>query len=131
MTTQHALIIDDDSNNINVLTMLLAKEGLTYTAVKSLRDVRALLDGLARVDVVFLSLEMPNSDSITSLPMLQAHPRMAGVPVVACTAHPTECDVVRQAGFHSFLSKPIDIQRFSEQLRLILNGKPIWEMRER
>jgi len=131
MTTQHALIVDDDHSIIDVLTMLLAKEGLTYTAVKSLRDVHALLDGLARVDVVFLSLEMLNSDSITSLPTLQAHPRMAGVPVVACTARPTEYDAVRRAGFHSFLVKPIDIQRFSEQLRLILSGKPVWDMGER
>jgi CheY-like chemotaxis protein len=131
MTTQHALIVDDDHSIIDVLTMLLAKEGLTYTAVKSLRDVHALLDGLARVDVVFLSLEMPNSDSITSLPTLQAHPRMAGVPVVAYAVRTAELDTVRRAGFHSLLSKPINIQRFSEQLRLILSGKPVWDMGER
>lgn len=131
MTSQHALIIDDNPNNIDVLTMLLAKEGLTYTAVQSPREIGVILNGLARVDVVFLDLEMPHYDGITFLPMLQAHPRMAGVPVVAYTVHTTEIDTVRRAGFHSFLGKPINIQHFPEQLRLILSGKSVWDTGER
>jgi two-component system, cell cycle response regulator DivK len=37
----------------------------------------------------------------------------------------------REAGFDGFLSKPIDVDRFPEQIGRILAGEAIWEMGNR
>jgi two-component system cell cycle response regulator DivK len=34
----------------------------------------------------------------------------------------------RQAGFDGFLGKPIDPDRFPEQIRRVLQGEQVWEV---
>ena len=34
----------------------------------------------------------------------------------------------RSAGFDGFLGKPLDPDRFPEQIRRILGGDPVWEL---
>ena len=80
------------------------------------------------VDLVFLDLEFPNYDGFDILADLQADPRLAHVPFVADTVHISEQNQARQAGFHSFLGKPLDVQKFPEQVRRILNGERVWEI---
>jgi two-component system cell cycle response regulator DivK len=33
----------------------------------------------------------------------------------------------RESGFDGFLGKPLDPDRFPEQIRRILNNEPVWE----
>jgi CheY-like chemotaxis protein len=122
----HALIVDDKSTNIDVLAMLLDREGVAYTAVTSSRHVLGTVDLLERVDVVFLDLEMPNADYYQMLHQLKAHPRLTGVPIVAYTVHNSEIDTARQAGFDSFLGKPLQVTEFPKHFQRIMNGESIW-----
>jgi len=127
MSSAHALIIDDNHANIDVLAMLLAEQGLTHTAIDSLRHLSACLDQLGQVDVIFLDLEFPNGDGFSAFNHLQADARLQGVPVVAYTVHTSEINQVKAAGFHSFLGKPLNARRFPDQLKRILNHVPVWE----
>jgi two-component system cell cycle response regulator DivK len=34
---------------------------------------------------------------------------------------------VREAGFHGFIGKPLDHNRFPDQIRRILAGKSVWD----
>jgi two-component system, cell cycle response regulator DivK len=34
----------------------------------------------------------------------------------------------RQSGFNGFLGKPLDPDRFPDQIQRMLNGAPIWEI---
>ena len=42
------------------------------------------------------------------------------------TVHVSEIGVARDLGFHSFLGKPLDVDKFPEQLKRILNDEPVW-----
>jgi len=123
----HALIIDDNRNNIDVLTMLLEQEGVSQTAVQNGKQVTKALDQIEKVDVVFLDLEFPYGDGFQVLEVVKAIPEFADVPVIAYTVHTSEIDEVRRAGFDGFLGKPLDSRRFSGQLKRILNGIPVWD----
>jgi two-component system, cell cycle response regulator DivK len=123
----HALIIEDNRMNIDVLVMLLNKERVTFTAVESPRHAVDILSAVSPVDIIFLDLEFPNDDGFSAIGMLQSQPELEGVPVVAYTVHTSEIDTVRRAGFHSFLGKPLSTQRFPDQLRRILGGVRVWE----
>ncbi|GAB4545794.1 MAG: hypothetical protein OHK0023_04630 [Anaerolineae bacterium] len=128
MDTKHALIIDDNQLNIDVLVMLLNKEGFSHVSTLSPREVTATIERSQPVDVVFLDLEFPNGDGFDLLSMLRQHPRLSGVPIIAYSVHVSEIDRARKAGFDGFLGKPLNATRFPEQLQRILSGQAVWEV---
>jgi CheY-like chemotaxis protein len=127
-TPPHALIIDDNKTNIEVLTMMLAQQGVDFTASQSASNLDTLLDSIEKLDVIFLDLELPNYDGFEILTQLKSKPQLTGVPIVAYTVHNSEIDIARKAGFHSFLGKPLSMKKFPEQLQKILAGTPVWEV---
>jgi two-component system cell cycle response regulator DivK len=126
--SKHALIVDDNPSNVEALKILLAREGVTSTTLTSPRDLPGLLDSLEGVDVVFLDLEFPNHHGFDILAELRPDPRLASASFVAYTVHISEQNEARKAGFHSFIGKPLDVQRFPDQLRRILSGEQVWEV---
>jgi len=127
----HALIIEDDQTSINVLKSLLQQLAIQISVITidfghdfdpgSL----AMID---RPDVVFLDLEMPGTNGYRVLEHLRSDPQFEGVPVVAYTTHTSHLNRAREAGFHSFLGKPLDAAHFKEHLDAILNNIPVWEV---
>jgi CheY-like chemotaxis protein len=128
MANLHALIIDDDAYSIHVMERLLDQEDISYTAVADPTLLEDILRTLEKVDVVFLDLEMPKLDGYEVLALLKRH-IASKVPIVACTVHTAEISNTRRQGFFSFVAKPLDLDRFSDQLHRILNGIPVWESR--
>ncbi|MCL4254225.1 MAG: response regulator [Anaerolineae bacterium] len=128
MSAPHALIIDDSKTNIEVLTMMLSRQGVEFTAVQFVQHLEAVLETIEKLDVVFLDLELPNYDGFEILASLKQKPQFAGVPIVAYTVHNSEIDIARKAGFHSFLGKPLSLAKFPDQLQRILAGIPVWEV---
>jgi two-component system cell cycle response regulator DivK len=51
------------------------------------------------------------------------------VPIIAVTAEASleQMNKARDSGFDGFLGKPLDPDRFPEQIRRILSGEPVWE----
>jgi len=127
MSKAHALVIDDNMKNVNVLAGLLSLEDVSSSLVTDPRRLDATLGGLTQVDVVFLDLEMPGLNGFDVLEKLHRTPQFENVPIVAYTVHTSEIDVVAQHGFHSFLGKPLDPDKFPEQLSRILQGERVWD----
>lgn len=123
----HALIIDDDPNNGEVLAELLQMEGISSSRVQNPTSVDRTLSA-DQYDVIFLDLEMPNLNGYQVLEKIQTNTRYAGVPVVAYTVHLNEIHTAKEVGFHSFIGKPLDADRFPSQIKRILDGSPVWEM---
>lgn len=124
----HALIADDNPLNLSALEQLLKREGVTVTAVESPAKINEVLDNAPPVDIVFLDLEFPNYNGLELVGNLRADARFANVPIIACTVHISEQNEARDAGFDGFIGKPLDVSRFPEQLRRILNGESVWEV---
>jgi CheY-like chemotaxis protein len=124
-----ALIIDDNQMNIDVLEMLLVREGVECSFVTTPRNLDEVLDQIPHIQVVFLDLEIPNYDGLALGQQLREDQRLQGVPIVAYTVHADRSDWAKDAGFHSWLSKPLNVQRFPEQLQMILNNEPVWDVR--
>lgn len=124
----HALIIDDDLSNLGVLQQLLTLEGISHTAVQDATQVEAMLPELAgKVDVIIMDLEMPDLDGYQLFQILKSHPQFRDIPIIACTVHINELNTARDMGFDSFLSKPLNLDCFGEQLASILNGNAVWQ----
>lgn len=128
MANLHALIIDDDAYSIYIMERLLDQEDISYTAVADPTLLDDVLQTLDKIDIVFLDLEMPKMDGYEVLALLRQ--RIAPeVPIVACTVHTAEIGKTRRQGFFSFVAKPLDLDRFSDQLHRVLDGVAVWESR--
>ena len=127
MTQLHALIIDDNPKNISVLANMLADEKITNTRVTNCRHLDTIIESINVIDMVFLDLEMPGFSGYDILNRLKSSPRFAKTPVVSYTVHTSELIKARQSGFDSFLAKPLNADKFPEQVARILRGEHIWE----
>lgn len=121
-----ALIIDDNSENVEVLSSMLTVHGGEVFSFKDPTKALAALAMLPPLDAVFVDLDMPKISGFEMLDHLRQG--LPNVPILAYTVHISEIDVVRQMGFDGFLGKPIDHDRFPGLLQRILNGQAVWEL---
>lgn len=126
MTPIHALIIDDNQDNVAILAQMLTMEGIQSTRVQDPTKLEGLLRSLPKTQVIFLDLEMPKLNGYQIFNQLRSINEFHNVPIVAYTVHVSEINTVRSLGFHSFLAKPLDQDNFPVQLARILNGEPVW-----
>jgi len=123
-----ALIIDDNSMNLETLCVLLKKEGMESVTLSSPYDLNARLTDTDNIVIVFLDLEFPNHNGLELVHELRALPQLKHARFIAYTVHISEQKEVRDAGFDGFIGKPLDTQKFPDQLRRILSGETVWEV---
>jgi len=103
----HVLLVDDDSDGLELARVILASAGAEVRACASPSAARDLLTSWS-ADVMVLDIEMPNEDGYALMRSL----RRTGdrTPAVALTAYGRGEDRKRAlaAGFDMHLSKPID-----------------------
>ncbi len=122
-----ALIIDDNNFNVDILVSFLNEEGLASTQVTHPKNLEKAIANISDVRVVFLDLEMPDIDGFQVLEQLRADARFQNVPIIAHSVHISEIKVTHEAGFNGFIGKPLDGDKFPQQLARILSGKGVWE----
>ncbi|MBN1966439.1 MAG: response regulator, partial [Anaerolineae bacterium] len=88
-------------------------------------------DTLPRLDLILMDIRLPYEDGYQALRKIRSHPRLRETRVVAVTAEASEDEMhkAQQAGFDGFLGKPLDPDRFPDQVRRILRGEGVWEWR--
>jgi len=127
MTQPHALIIDDNARNLSVLALLLREQGVEATPIVNPKQIDAILGAEEQVDLIFLDLELPGMSGYDVFDRLRTDERFGSVPVIAYTVHSNEIARAQQLGFDSFIGKPLDPDKFPDQLARILKGEPVWE----
>lgn len=115
------LVVDDNEDNRNVLSRLLAHGG--HSAVCAVDGRRAIeVAGIERPDLVLMDLEMPEMDGWAATRVLKGLAELTHVPVIAVTGHLTqnEIDRAQRAGCDDVVSKPIDFYVLMEKIELHL-----------
>jgi CheY-like chemotaxis protein len=102
----HVLVIDDDQTTRHFLRLVLEFSGAIVTAAGTADAMRTAL--IADVVVCdFRSAETAGKDFLSQLQQLHVRVGRA-VPVVALVPAGTRGKRVREAGFHAYLTKPVD-----------------------
>jgi two-component system cell cycle response regulator DivK len=130
-TNAHILVVEDNVHNYVLVARLLAFLGVKHQEWKrSGWQVLEFADSMPRVDLILMDIHIPYEDGYDALAKLRAHPRFADTLIVAVTVEATADNMRRAkaAGFNGFIGKPIDPDRFLEQIKLILRGQPVWEL---
>jgi PAS domain S-box-containing protein len=74
-------------------------------------------------DLILLDLHLPDMTGEEVLRRLRENPRTREIPVIIVSADATQRQIqrLREAGAHSYLTKPFDVQEFLQVLSTILN----------
>ena len=117
------LIVEDSPDNMKLFRTIL---GLKGHEVTGLSGGEGLLDAIeqASPDLVLMDIQLPGKDGFMLLREIRGSP-LAAVRVIALTAHAMTGDRERalDAGFDGYITKPIDIRNFPDQVQRALQGE--------
>lgn len=125
----YIILVEDDPNSYLVVEDLLKHAGYRHVYHRSSGSkLISLVEALPRVDLVLLDLGLPGEDGFALLSRLRAHAATKQAHVAAVTAnilHETRLRA-KDAGFDSFISKPIRPDKLCDQISAMLAGKSFW-----
>lgn len=105
------LYVEDNPANMKLMERLVDKiDGLTlipaYTAEQGLEIATVEVP-----DLIILDINLPGMDGFQALARLKEHKETAHIPVLALSASAREDDINKglEAGFHNYLTKPMNI----------------------
>lgn len=124
MPLSRILIVEDNNDNLELVRFLLERDG--YQVLEA-HDGQMGMD-LARLetpDLILMDLSLPGVDGWTAARELKADPKTASIPLLALTAHtlPGDRNRALESGFNGYISKPINIHSFAEDIAQALKAK--------
>jgi two-component system cell cycle response regulator DivK len=124
------LVVEDNVSNFVLIARMLGYLGIHCEWKTSGYEVVEYADTLPRLDLILMDLRLPYEDGYGALRKIRAADRLKKIPIVAVTAEASieQMDKARASGFDGFLGKPLDPDRFPDQIHRILSGEPVWEM---
>lgn len=123
------LVVEDNVANFVLIARMLGYMGIHCEWKTSGYEVVEFADSLPRLDLILMDIRLPYEDGYGALKKIRTAPNLKNTLVVAVTAEasPEQMRKAREAGFDGFIGKPLDPDRFPDQIRRILAGEPVWE----
>ncbi len=118
------LIVDDEPNNVDVLSQELAEEG--YSILTAFDGEEALIKVHDhQPDLILLDVMMPKVDGFTACRILKGSGKTILIPIIMLTALRAHEDRLRgiDAGADDFISKPFDRDELLAKIRSLLRQK--------
>ncbi len=123
------LVVEDNVSNFVLIARMLGYLGIHCEWKTSGYEVVEYADTLPRLDLILMDIRLPYEDGYGALKKIRASERFKSVPIIAVTAEASQeqMEKAKVSGFDGFLGKPLDPDRFPDQIRRILSGEPVWE----
>ena len=118
------LVVEDNALNIKLFCDLLSAHGHQAEAVT---DSRVALD-TARTfgpDLIITDIQLPHISGLELICQFRADERLRDVPIMAVTAYAASGDDerIRSAGAQAYISKPISVLRFVDEVTALLEPR--------
>jgi two-component system cell cycle response regulator DivK len=118
MSGELILIVEDNEKNLKLVRDILQFKG--YRTLEAVTGEEGIALAVAHMpNLVLMDIQLPDMDGVTALGKLRGDGGTAAIPVIALTAFAMKDDRDRlmAAGFDGYLSKPIDIRSFPDEVR--------------
>ena len=124
------LVVEDNVSNFVLIARMLGYMGIHCEWKTSGYEVVEYADTLPRLDLILMDIRLPYEDGYGALKKIRSSPSLRETLVIAVTAEASQEQInkARASGFDGFLGKPLDPDRFPEQIRRILANESVWEM---
>lgn len=127
-TGKTILVVEDNEINLEIARLTLAETG---ACVCCARDGREGVEQFAasftgRFDLILMDIQMPHMDGYEATRRIRKMDREdSGLPILAISANafPEDIAAAGKAGMDGYLTKPIDVQSWMEEIRKYLCAK--------
>lgn len=121
---QEALIIEDNEDNMYLITYILQKNG--YSTVRAENGRKGVeLAVKEKPDFIILDIQLPDISGFEVLPLIRSSAGGAEVPVIAMTSFAMSGDREKllNAGCTGYIEKPINPETVMAEIKKII-GEP-------
>jgi two-component system cell cycle response regulator DivK len=128
----YVIVVEDDPSTLLLEMEFLREAGLGRCEGRATGwQAMDLARSGQKVDLILLDIGLAYEDGCDVVKKIKADSELNEVLVVAVTAHtePDDLRRAREAGCDGFIGKPLSRTRFPDQIRRILRGENVWEMR--
>lgn len=122
------LVVDDESDIVNLLKLVLGAEGYNVTSATSGDDALNLAS-IECPDMVLLDLMMPGRSGVETCRELKKQSRTRNIPVIVFSALGRDVDrkMTKDAGASVHLTKPFDNKGLLTEVKRCLNEAKAWK----
>jgi len=115
------LVVEDNALNLKLFCDLLRAHDYVAEAVSDGREAVARAREVAP-DLIVMDIQLPYVSGLELIEQLKADEALRTVPVMAVTAYAGQGDEarIRAAGADAYVTKPISVMRFVEQVQGLL-----------
>lgn len=120
----NVLAADDIEQNIELLTLILNRQGHTVTTVTDgLQAVEAFKKGA--YDLILMDVQTPTMDGLTATTTIRQYEKLnkkKSIPIIALTASALNEDKIaaNEAGMSGFATKPVDIDLLNTEIARVI-----------
>jgi two-component system cell cycle response regulator DivK len=115
------LVVEDNDLNRKLFCDLLRAHDYEAEPVSDGRDAVGTARSLAP-DLIIMDIQMPYVSGLDLISELKASEELKSIPIMAVTAYAAKGDEerIRAAGAESYVSKPISVARFVDEVRALI-----------
>jgi two-component system, cell cycle response regulator DivK len=118
---KRVLVVEDNELNLKLFCDLLRAHEFT---VEPVSDGREAVERAREFmpDLVVMDIQLPHVSGDELIRRMKADPALQAIPIMAVTAYSGREDEerIRAAGANAYVSKPISLSRFMEEVRSLL-----------
>jgi len=117
------LYVEDNPANLELVEQLIARRPDLRLLGATDGDLGIEFARSYQPAVILMDINLPGISGIEAMSILRADPLTAHIPIIALSANAVRRDIAKalQAGFLSYLTKPIKVNQFMEALDVALN----------
>ncbi len=116
------LYVEDNPANLKLVERIIARQPnmRLLTAVNGLSGIEIAHE--IQPDLILMDINMPGISGIEAMKILRSDPVTRHIPIIAVSANAKPLDIERgqEAGFFSYLTKPIKVDEFMEAMNRAL-----------
>lgn len=122
---KRALIIEDNENNMKLLSFILEKHGFTVLEAWNGEDGVRMAEE-EKPDFILLDIQLPDIEGTEVLARIRGRDACGGIPIIAVTSYAMSGDRERllAAGCNGYIEKPIDSMTIIDQIREVIGEVP-------
>jgi two-component system cell cycle response regulator DivK len=118
------LVVDDNEDSRDLVKKILKK--YNYQVIEAVDGEEAIAKAIAyRPAIILMDISIPKIDGYEATRRLKERPDFKDTPIIAFTAHAMKGDQEKalEAGCNGYISKPINVREFPEQIKVYLKEK--------
>jgi two-component system phosphate regulon response regulator PhoB len=124
MAKEHIVVVEDESDILELLTYNLTREGYEVTALANGEQALQLIPR-KKPGLILLDLMLPGVGGLEICRLLKAKPETARIPIIMVTAKGEETDVVvgLEMGADDYIAKPFSLRVLMARIHSVLRRR--------